>query len=65
MNMPMRYLIRKGNLFQVKIDIPADCRAHFAGKKNWVESTGTGDIAKAKVLRDQIDQRVKALFRTY
>ena len=61
MNKPMRYLTRKGNLWQVKIDIPADCQAQL-GKRNWVETTGTGDIPKAKAQRDKVEQQVKALF---
>ena len=61
MNKPMRYMVRKGNLWQVKIDIPDDCQAQL-GKRNWVETTGTGDIANAKQRRDQIERQVKDLF---
>lgn len=57
----MKYLTLKGNLWQVKIDVPADCQAEL-GKRNWVETTGTGDTAKAKVRRDEIERQVKDVF---
>lgn len=62
MNRTMKYLVRKGNVWWVKIDVPKDCQAQLA-KRNWVETTGTGDIPKAKQRRDQIERQVKDLFK--
>ncbi|WP_457301245.1 DUF6538 domain-containing protein [Phyllobacterium sp. P5_D12] len=57
----MKYLVRKGNIWWVKIDIPSDCQAQL-GKRNWVETTDTGDIPTAKQRRDQIERQVKDVF---
>jgi len=59
---PNRHLRLKGKTWQFKIGIPADCRDHFKGQQNYVESTCTGDILTARRFRDKREREMKDMF---
>ncbi len=59
---PSRHLRLKGKTWQFRIGIPADCRDHFKGQQNYVESTNTGDIVTARRFRDRREREMKDMF---
>jgi integrase len=60
---PNRHIRLKGKTYQFKIGIPAECRAHFKGQQNYVESTGTGDLVAARRWRDKREREMQDWFQ--
>lgn len=58
----MRHLQRKGNLYRFRISIPADLQPHFDGRKFFIRSLKTGDIAEAKRRRDDAERDIVRVF---
>ncbi len=57
-----RHIRLKGKAYQFKIAIPADCQAFFKGSKNYVETTGTGDLVTARRWRDRREREMLDMF---